>query len=139
MLQKFHEIRQLSLHLYTANENYVFNAFKESPVLRDLIEPKYYTNSGENGKQFLYSLKRLAEKFPKLKSIQIDFVFVNDFSNLRQQLSPLKAFPELKRLCLGLIFLKHQNKFELSLMSFGELQNMTHLSLRSDVKLNEKN
>ena len=96
---------------------------------------KYYTISGENGNQFLYSLKRLAEKFPKLKSIEIDFVFVKDFSNLRQQLSPLKAFPHLKRLDLWLYIEPEMYHDMLSLKPFEELSNITHLTLEFDCKL----
>ena len=42
VLQKFHKISHLSLYLNSDNENSVFNAFKESPVLQNLIELKYY-------------------------------------------------------------------------------------------------
>ena len=52
----------------------------------------------KNGNQFLDSLKRLAEKFPNLKSIQIECVFVEDFSDLGQQLSPLKAISRVEEI-----------------------------------------
>ena len=89
----------------------------------------YNTNSAENRKQFSDSLKKLAEKLPKLKSISFELVLVKGFSNLRKQLSPLKAFPELKRLDLGLKLLNPLKKSEFSLKALEELQNITHLSL----------
>ena len=126
VLQKFKEIRRLSLHLYTDSEESVFNALKESAVLQNLIELKYITTGVQNGNQFLDSLKYLAKKFPKLKSIEIKSVSLKD---LKQQLCALKAFPSLKRLDLELIFLKYQYMNEFSLKPFQELQNITHLSL----------
>ena len=134
VLQKFHKIRRLSLNLSPDNSYSLVNAFNESPVLQNLIELKYNTNSAENAKQFLDLLKKFAEKLPKLKSIAFELVLEKDFSDLRLQLSPLKAFPELKRLDLGLIFLKSQNKSRFSLKAFEELQNITHLRLSSKVR-----
>ena len=136
VLQKFFQIRHLTLHLNTAKQNSILIAFKESAVLQNLIELKYNAISARNGNQFLDSLKQLSNKFPKLKSIQIGFVSVKD---LRQHLCPLKAFPELKRLDLVLAFLKPQNKCEFSFQAFRELSNITHLTLEFKVnQLNEK-
>ena len=88
VLQKSHKIRRLSLDLYTANKMLILKALKESPVLQNLIEINYIYRA-RNGNQFLDSLKKLAEKFPKLKSISFTLVSesVKDFnSSLRQQL-----------------------------------------------------
>ena len=134
VLQKFHKIRRLTLNVYTDKEKSFFDAFNESPVLQNLIELKYNKISLENANQFLDSLKQLAEKLPKLKSIEIESVYVKDISDLRQHLSPLKAFPELKRLDLELTFLKPQNVSEISLKPFQDLQNITHLSLLLNVR-----
>ena len=144
VLQKFHKIRHLGLILYTTNENSVINAFKESPVLQNLIELKYRgCGAAERWNHFLDSLQQLYEKLPKLKAIEIGPVWVKDFSLLGQQLSPLKAFPELKRLKLDLILVfKAQNKKSrdnISLKAFEEFQNITHLSLGINVRqLNTK-
>ena len=69
VLQKFHKISRLSLFLIIDNEKSIFNAFKETPVLQNLIEIKYYPKSYEIAKQFLDSLKQMENKLPKLKSI----------------------------------------------------------------------
>ena len=137
VLQKFQKIRHLSLESYHSEQS-VFDAFKESPVLQNLIELtyKYSDISIEKVNPFLDSLR----KFPKLKSISFGKVWVKDFSDLGQHLSPLKAFLELKRLNLELLFETPQNVSEFSLMPFEELQNITHLSLVFDPRseLNEK-
>ena len=82
VLQKFHKIKHLSLRLYNDNEESVFNAFKESAVLQNLIELKYDTINAENENQFLDSLTQLAKKFPKLKSIAFVLVLMEDISNI---------------------------------------------------------
>ena len=141
VLQKFHKIKHLGLYLKTENqiEQSVLNAFKDSTVLQNLIELTFRTKSAENGKQFLDSLKRLAKKFPKLKSIEIKSVLVKDYSNLRKQLSPLKAFPDLKRLVLGLNLLFEINRDMIPLKPFKELSVITRLELYfDDRQLNEK-
>ena len=141
VLQKFRKIRHLGLRVESNNQNAVSNGFKESAVLQNLIELKYNQRSGQNGNNFFDSLKELAKKFPKLKSIAFEWLLVNDFSDLRQQLSPLKAFPELKRLNLELLFLIPQNENEFSLKPFEELQNITHLEIwfkHFEKPLNEK-
>ena len=43
VLQKFNEIRHLTLDLKTKNENSVFNAFKDLPLLQYLIKLKVET------------------------------------------------------------------------------------------------
>ena len=139
VLQKFHKLRHLGLYLYTDLQKSVSNAFKESAVLQNLIQLKYNTNSAKNGNQFLNSLKHLSKKFPKLKSFEIESVLMKDFPDLRQQLSPLKAFPDLKRLNLWLNLQHEIDQDMFSLKAFEELSYITHLRLRFDVKLlNEK-
>ena len=134
VLQKFHKFRHLCLDLLNDLQKSVFNAFKESPVLQNLIEVKYKAKIRENGNQFLHSMKQLKKKFPKLKSIEIKSVLVIDFSDLRQQMSPLKSFSELKRTDFWLKFQPEKNHDKLSLKQFEELSNITHMSLRFDVK-----
>ena len=139
VLKKFLKIKHLCLSVESNDQMAVFNAFKESPVLQNLIELKYRTNCEQNGKQFLDSLKRLTKKFPKLKSIEIGFLLVKVFSNLRQQLSLLKAFSDLKRLDLMLTFRTDNDHDTFSFKPFKEHSNITHLTLLFDVKqLNAK-
>ena len=77
VLQKFHKIRQLGLILYTINENSVINSFKGSSILQNLIELKYRgCGTAEKSNQFFDSLKQFAEKFPKLKNIEISPIWV---------------------------------------------------------------
>ena len=130
VLQKFHKIRYLSLKERHANLNTVFNAFQESPVLQNLIQLKYYSDFyTEIAKQFLDLLKRLPKKLPKLKSIVIKSVFAENISDFRRQLSPLKAFPDLKRLTLFLMFLDENYYDEFSFESLEGLSNITHFTL----------
>ena len=67
---------------------------------------------------------------------------MKEFSDLRQHLSPLKAFSDLKRIDLRLKFLQqhHENDHDMfSLKPFEELSNITHLKVSFEVKqLNEK-
>ena len=142
VLQKFHKIRHLGLYFFYDLQNLVYNAFRKSPILQNLIEIKYDTNMWyrtQYANQTLDSIKQLVEKFPKLKSIEIKSVFVKDFSDLRQQLSPLKAFLGLKRIDLRLYFQHEKEHGNFSLKQFEELSNITHLKLWFGVKqLNEK-
>ena len=131
LLQKFHKIRRLTLCLNPDNEKSVLNAFKNSAVLQHLIELKIRTfEFGGHINQFFDSLKQSADKLPKLKSIAFTLVFDEDCTNLRQFLSPLKAFRKLKRLYLEIICLNLPNESKFSLKAFEELQNITHLSLK---------
>ena len=136
VLQKFHKIRHLGLYenLHDPIETFitVYNAFHKSPVLQNLIQLKFSPNSSENGNQYLDSMKQLAKKFPKLKSIEICTDFSGNSSDLRKQLSPLKSFPDLKRLELWLYFQDINEHF--SFESFEELSNITHLELWFDVR-----
>ena len=132
VLQKYYRIRHMTLVIsHPVIEEPVFKAFKESPVLQNLIELKYrdwaVTENNRCNKN-LGSLTHLSEKFPKLKSLEFGWLFVKDLSVLRQQLSSLKAFPELTRLELGLLFLEDDyDQFSFKLCE--ELSNVTHLTL----------
>ena len=138
VLQKFHKITHLSLLLWTANEKSVINSFRESPVLQNLIELNYQAHDLPIS-EFLVSTKQLSEKLAKLKSIEINSVYVKNFSDLRQQLFSLKEFSELKRLKLELKFLKTCKKSKFSFKAFEELQNITHLRLVFNARqLNEE-
>ena len=127
VLQKFHEIRHLTLRVKIYSQNSIFNRFKDSPLLQNLIQLGIYANVGQN--VFINSLEQMAKKFPNLK--KIDFIFgiiLEKISDFEELMSSLKAFPHLKRLDIGLI-LKTGLAFD-KIFSFKHFpQQLTHLSL----------
>ena len=132
VLQKYYRTRHLTLvPSHPVIEEPVFKAFKESPVLQNLIELKYrdwaVTKNNRCNKN-LDSLTLLSEKFPKLKSLEFGWIFVKDLSVLRQQLSSLKAFSELQRLHLWGLFVGDDST-QFSFKPFEELSNITHLKI----------
>ena len=141
LIDKFETLRHLNLNFdYNYEENAVNKALKEIIKLKDLIHLKIRTEFGLNDKRFFDSIKQLANNCQKLKSIECGFDIVSkDVSNLRQLLSPLKAFKGLKRMKLvfNLDIDYDSDDMEtedinsnFSFEAFKEFPNITHLSLR---------
>ena len=132
VLQKFNEIRHLTLGLKTKNQKSVFNGFKDSPLLKNLIELKLETKGEQISDFIINCLKQMEKKFPNLKSIKfcygIQFVFLKNTSGFEQLMSSLKAFPHLKRLQIRLNFMADLD-FEKN-FSFNYFpQELTHLRI----------
>ena len=83
-------------------------------------------------------MKQLANKCPKLKRLELDFnIGIISILVFKQHLSPLKAFPSLKRSDVNLPVLSIEylpKSEEFSFKTFEGLSNSTHLSLRFNGK-----
>ena len=139
VLKKFNKIRHLGLYLYTDIEKSVFKAFKDSPILQNLVELKLWTDGHKNSHLIIKCLKQMTKKFPNLKRFKFrNNIILENTSQFEELMSSLKAFPYLKRLDIRLGFdsgLEFDKMF--SLKNFP--QQLTHLSLRFDFEhtLNE--
>ena len=114
------------------NENMILTSIEFISNLTNLKEFIFKYVFEEKTKLFCNSLKRMANKCQKLKSIECGFGITPENSNLRLLLSPFESFPVLKRLCLTLYWNEVQN-FNLnqlfSFEAFKGLSNITHLTL----------
>ena len=133
VLRKFNKITHLNVNLYSDALN---KSLKGLPLLQNLVHLGIYSNLYQKDKQFIIALKQLAKRCPKLKSLEFDFkIEVKIKLDLKQKLSPLKAFPSLKRLDINLPVLSNESKTEeFSFEVFDGLSNITHLSLKFNGK-----
>ena len=138
VLQKFHKISHLCLHLNTENEISVLNALKESAVIQSLIELKISTNGDKRCVLIINCLKQMAKKFPNLKRIEFfEKIILENISDIEELMSSLKVFPHLKRLYISLEF-KSGLEFDEMFSYKGFPQQLTHLRLDFNGKpLNE--
>ena len=133
----FPTLTHFSLRSHSEIENDIFKSLEFISNLKNLKHFGFDYIIGEQ-KLFCDSLKRMANKCQKLKSIECDFDISSDNSNLRQILSTFEAFPELQRLKL---YLNYNSNFDLnelfSFEAFKGLLNITHLTLHLDVNSDE--
>ena len=128
VLQKFQNISHLTLNLYTDFQKSVFNAFKDSPILPNLIELKMGANRDRKC-AFIKCLKLMPKKFPNLKRIEFEYdIDLKKSSEFQQVMSALKAFPHLKRLDINLNFLPGLDFDEIFSFKYFP-QQLTHLSI----------
>ena len=134
VLQKFNEIRHLRLDLIYFNEESVLKALKESPILQNLINFKFWTKLTQRFDFVINCLKEFAKKFPNLKRIHLFIdIKIENITDFEELMSSLKAFPHLKRLNIHLGF---ESYFTFNkIFSFeGFPQQLTHLSLNIKFK-----
>ena len=141
VLQKFPNIRHLSLCIKIFNEKSVFNVFKDSPLLQYLIELKIWIIGDRSAVFIINCLTQMAKKCPNLKRIEFKFSFeiiLKNISDFEELMSSLKAFLHLKRLYICLKFMSGL-EFDKIFSFKGFPQQLTHLSLgfNSEIKLNE--
>ena len=126
----FPTLTHFSIKCCSGNQK-IFNSFTFISNLKNLIHFGFDNFSAENDKLFCDSLKRMANKCQKLKSIEWSFN-ITDNSDIRQLLSPFEAFATLKRLCLTFNCQDFEdfdvNEF-ISFEAFKGLSNITHLTL----------
>ena len=146
MIQTFVDTFPTLTHLCIKDDSdnqKIFNSFPFISNLKNLIHFWFDNSSAENNKLFCDSLKRMANKCQKLKSIKTTF-HITDSSDMRQLLSPFEAFPALKRLYLTFNCQDFEgldlNEF-ISFEAFKGLSNITHLTLHfednwNDIKAN---
>ena len=122
-------------------ESSIFNSLELISNLKNLKHFEVYIFQEGNEKLFCDSLKRMANKCQKLKSIKCEFHITTETRellshSLRQRLSSLTTFPSLKRLNLWFIFHDEEDEFCIneffSFEAFKGLSNITHLTLRFD-------
>ena len=115
------------LDLDFCGENSIYSSLDYISNLKNLIHFDFKNNLA-NDKLFCDSLKRMANKCQKLKSIKCSF---QTNLEITQLLSPFKAFPALKR--LNLTFYCYKNVFDIneyfSFEAFRGLSNITHLTI----------
>ena len=122
-----------------SKENSILNSLEFISNLKNLKHLDF-RNIQQNNKEFCDSMKRMANKCQKLKSIKWQFNITPEFSDVCQLLSPFKAFPSLQRLNLLFRFddfeEEEEEDIEISEMfsfeAFRGLSNITHLTLRFD-------
>ena len=118
----FPTLKHFDLQFRGQNSDSIYSSLDYISNLKNLIHFGFSNNYGNNNKLFCDSLKRMANKCQKLKSIECSF---NINSDLKQLLSPFEAYPALKRLNLKLC-----GNFEIfSFEAFKGLSNITHLTL----------
>ena len=132
VLQKFNEIRHLTLDLRTKEQKLVFNPFKDSVILQNLIELIVKGMGDQRCDLIINCLKQMSKKFRNLKKIkllsEINFIVLENLSDFEQLMSSLKAFPHLKRLDISLKFmsgLEFEKSFSFKFFS----QELTHLRI----------
>ena len=121
-VDSFPTLTYFSIKSYS--ENTIFKSFEFISNLKHLIHFGF-DGSVENNKLFCDSLKRMANKFQKLKSIGTGLKMTVN-TDIRELLSPFESFSALKRLELRL----YGNIGEFSFEAFKGLSNITHLTLR---------
>ena len=128
----FPTLKYFELKNWCENSDSVYRSLDYISNLKNLIYFGFRSVYRENTKLFCDSLKRMAKKCQKLKSIECQFGISSDNSDIRQIFSSFVAFPALKRLDLCLEFnylpdfdLNEFNSFE----AFKGLSNITHLTL----------
>ena len=132
VLQKFNEIRHLTLDFKSYNEMTVFNALQDSPLLQNVIDLKVWAEGDQRSDFIINCLKQMAIKSPNLKRIELfnkkQFITLKNTSDFEQLMSSLKAFPNLKRLGIRLQFMSGLEFDEI--FSFkGFPQELTHLRI----------
>ena len=133
VLQKFNKIRHLGLYLNTNNDISIYNAFRELPVLPDLIDINIWPRGRPRSVFILNCLKQIAKKWPNLKRIELFNIVLEHISDFEQLMSLLKAFPHLKRLDISL---EPNSGLEFDkIFSFENFpQELTHLTLNFNGK-----
>ena len=137
----FPKLTHFYLNVYldamTQNENEIYKSLEFISNLKNLIDFSF--DGFVQNTLFCDSLKRLANKCQKLKSIEC-VLDMTENSDISQLLSAIKAFPALNRLYLRLCGDLDRNEFNnFSFEAFKGLSNITHLTLYCDsVILNEK-
>ena len=106
------------------SENTIYKSFEYISNLKRLIHFGFH-GSAQNNKLFCDSLKRMPNKFQKLKSIETGLKMTVN-TDIRELLSKFESFSALKRLELSL----YGNIGEFSFEAFKGLSNITHLTLR---------
>ena len=134
----FPTLTHFCLKTQSVCQNEVFKSLELISNLKNLKHFAFENNYiyGKNNNLFCDSLKRMANKCQKLKSIKCKFDITSDNSDLRHLLSPFEDFPALER--LNLTF-NCEDEFESSDISemylfhaLKGLSNITHLTLRLD-------
>ena len=130
LLKKFHKISHLRFDFKEVSyEKSFFNAFKDLPLLLDLIELKISTDYRKKSDFIIDCLKLMAKKSPNLKRIQFIYcIILENISDFEQLMSSLKAFPQLKRLDISLEFMCGF-EFDQIFLSKGFPQQLTHLRI----------
>ena len=122
----FPTLTHFDLDFYS--ENSIYSSLDYISDLKHLIHFGFRSFSEVN-KLFCDSLKRMANKCQKLKSIKLRFDITSDNSDIRQLISTFVAFPALKRLnlkfCSENVDLNELFSFE----AFKDLSNITHLTI----------
>ena len=131
VIDTFPTLTHLNLYISSYEENAIYKPLKNISNLKHLIHYKLNTRFVYN-KRFCGLFKQMANNCKNLKSIDFSFD-IDQSSDLRQLLSHLKAFP-LKRLNLWLFFEKHIDVNQMfSFELFKGFENITHLTLGSDL------
>ena len=124
----FPTITHFMLSTINQDKNTISKSLEFISSLENLIDIRF--KSFSNTKQFCDSLKRMAKKCQKLKTIECLVGMTGD-SGIRQLLSSIKAFPALKRFYLRLFGKLDTNLYKniFSIEAFKGLSNITHLTL----------
>ena len=122
----FPTLTNFHLEVVSENVNAIYDSLEFISNLKHLIHFRF-KGSVENNKLFCDSIKRMANKFQKLRSIEY-CLFLEENSDIRQLISSVEAFPALKRLC----FIFYENQDMCSFEAFKGLSNITHLTLYCD-------
>ena len=123
----FPTLTHFSVTSFCKNENSFFKSLQFISNLKNLKHFCFEIVFCENNKLICDSLKRMANKCQKLKSIK-SYFHITESSDIIQLLSAIKAFPALKRLDLRL-YGKFDSNVIKDLFSFKGLSNITHLTL----------
>ena len=141
VIDTFPTLTHLSVVFKSEDENAVYESLKNISNLKHLIHFKLVNEFRINNNRFCGLLKQMANYCLNLKSIELNFCFNGQNSEIRQLLSQLKAFPALKRLNLEFyslynisIFMKRDEDFIdvnqlFSFELFKGFANITHLTL----------
>ena len=141
VVNTFPKLHYISVLFWFINQKTIKESLKCISNLKHLKHFSFENVFSENNKLFCDSLKRMANKCQKLKSIKTTLLITSEDSNLRKLLSSFEAFPALKRLELGLIVGKEE-EFEIneifSFEAFKGLSNITHLCLEFEDEITLK-
>ena len=128
----FPTLTHFDLQFSDENSVSIYNSLDYISNLKNLTHFGFSNDNRNNNKLFCDSLKRMANKCQKLKSIECRFN-INDNSDIKQLLSPFQEFPALKKLSLTFNCQDLEdfdiNEF-ISFEAFKGLSNITHLTLR---------
>ena len=129
----FPTLEYFCLKNWPQNSDVIYHSLDYISNLKNLKHFGFRIVYRENTKLFCDSMKRMANKCQKLKSIECEFDISSNNSDIRQIFSSFVAFPALKRLHLSLSFNDlpdfDLDEFE-SFEAFKGLSNITHLTLR---------